>query len=269
MKKIIVSVILIVSVLSVSAFAQRYHYDPEAGKNKGVNQETRKTTQPSVQTQDTYKGATPNGYKGSSYPATPQESADNYGATRKIVPITNYRHFFEINAASSEVEGRFGTSWEVWGNLLSLGMDGLFSDEDHFILNLNLTYGNTMFSPRLRFDIGFKGLWGEADIGENTSTLGALGFLFKGAYDFPEIEIFSDLFLDLELAAELTTAPSPLAFSDTDNYYDARIALAVNVTQDKRSSLIFGYRMIKMEFEDPVEWKKKDDKFYFGFRLRF
>ncbi len=274
MKKIIVSVVLIMSVLSVNAFAQRYHYDPAAGKNQQTPKGTREyQTPPSsykgTTPQGTYKGTTPRGYKGGSYPAVPQETTYNYNGTQKIVPITTYRHFFEINAASSEVEARLGMSWPVWDNFLSFGLDGLFSDEDYFIINGNLTYGNTMFSPRLRFDIGFKGLGGVADIGDQSSTLGCFGFLFKGAYDIPEVEVFTDFYLDLELLAELTVAPGPLAFSDTDNYYDTRIALAINVTQDKRSSLILGYRKVKMEFEDPVDWEKKNDKFYFGFRLRF
>lgn len=183
-------------------------------------------------------------------------------------PYTKFS--IEINGNSSAFEGRLGFRIPLLlSDSVYIGLNGLASDDDFYIVSTDLTYGTRVLDEKMGLDIGLKGSWGEAEKGEQDARMGALALMLKAEYDLPDIEITYSRYLDMEIFGELSISPSPLTFADGDKHMESRCGININLSQNKRSAFTLGYRYIKMDFEDRGDWNKKENSAYLGFRLRF
>ncbi len=182
------------------------------------------------------------------------------------------RSYLELNANASTAELRFGSNPDFFPDRLFFGLNGLVTDEDYFTISADLTYGNRMMNNRLALDIGIRAVAGDVEKGSVEDAVAtALGLMAVITWDVPDLEVYYDRYIDLDLGAELCLAPKPLAFGDSERYQEARIFIVVHLLKDKTSSILLGYRDLRMDFDtdDDGEWAKNDEGLYFGYRLRF
>lgn len=171
----------------------------------------------------------------------------------------------EINANSSDVEGRVvGTIFRHQADVKA-GGGILYSDDDYLISHLSLSLNDSVFTEALSLGIGFKGVYGrfENDIAPNDD-LGAIGFLVCGEYDFNK----HPLQWPVTISADVSLAPSPLSFGDTDQYLDANISVCGFV--HRNAGVVLGYRYVEAKFDyEPGNAKHADDAIFLGCRLVF
>jgi hypothetical protein len=244
MKKILHVILIVVLGFSGTCFGgARYHYDPATGDSSSQGGQT---------------GAEP--------PPSSQEAPPSAQS-----PALSSIYAFEVNGTSSTFEGRLSGRWPIMTyNTLSVGMNGIASSKDYWNLSADLLFGNRILEDRVILDLGLKGMWGEAESdNDKESELGAVGFLARVMWDLSEIELNYDTFINLELSGEVCMVPSSMVFEDMESYTEWRTSLGIHLSQDKRSTILLGYRDIRMELTDLTEWEKDDNSFYLGYRLRF
>jgi len=180
-------------------------------------------------------------------------------------------NYIELNASTSTFEARWAGRFSFFPKGLSAGAGIVGSNDDYFYGGIDFTYGTRTIAKEFSFDIGLKGIWGGSEEDNIDADLGAVAFLAIAGWDIPEFEIFSDLYLDLDLWGEVGIAPSPMTFSDSAGFTEARAYLLINLTQNKSSAISLGYRYVDIEFEleNAEDWSTDNGIFYFGYRFRF
>lgn len=187
-------------------------------------------------------------------------------------PADYRRRFFEVNANDSLAEGRLSLTMPFLPEDVTMGINGVISADDFFTISIDGVYANRFLTDALTLGVGFRGIFGNMDKDDNVdANITAAGFMGTLIWDVPDIEVYYDRYLDIELAAELCVSPSPLTFGDTDRYLEGRFYTALNLSQDKRSSVMLGYRYLNLDFntDENGEWSRTDEGFYFGYRFRF
>lgn len=187
-------------------------------------------------------------------------------------PADYRRRFFEVNANESLAEGRLSLTMPFLPEEVTMGLNGVISSDDFFTVSIDAVYANRLLSESLTLGVGFRGIFGNMEKSDDLdANITAAGFMGTLMWDVPDIEVYYDRYLDLELGAELCVAPSPLTFGDTDRYWEGRVYTALNLSQDKRSSVMLGYRYLSLDFttDEDGEWSRADEGFYFGYRFRF
>ena len=69
----------------------------------------------------------------------------------------------EVNAGSSTLEARFNATLPLEKGFLSTGLGAIYNDDDYKIADMKLALSNEILLPELRFNLGFKGLWGNIE----------------------------------------------------------------------------------------------------------
>ncbi len=170
----------------------------------------------------------------------------------------------ELNANSTDVEGKFETKLQRYETDLRLGGGILFSKDNNLISNITFSLKDDIFIPALTLGLGFKGIYGRTDIDDTDYNVMALGFLLLGEYDFRK----DYTQLPISIAANFSFSPTPLSFMDTEQYMDFNIALYFHIVDN--ASILAGYRNIETNINtDPDEVKETDDAIFFGCRLSF
>lgn len=170
----------------------------------------------------------------------------------------------EVNAGRSALEGRFDRTMDVKQGLLTIGIGGVYNDDDYKIANVKLTLGNGTSFPELRFNLGFKGVLGDIEKGNRDGDLIAVGFVFLGAYSIPE----TIAPIPIDVSVGFSYAPDSLCFLDSDKYLDFRASLDFRIV--KNAAIVLGYRYIEVRFDDNRGgWEMSDEALFVGYQLRF
>ena len=170
----------------------------------------------------------------------------------------------EVNAGSSTLEARFNATLPLEKGFLSTGLGAIYNDDDYKIADVKLTKGNEILLPELRFNLGFKGLWGNIEKDYKDGDLMAIGLIFSGKYTISR----SISPIPVDISAGVSLAPDPLCFLDSDSYLEFRTSLDLCIV--KNGAIILGYRYIKVRFDDDHgRWKMSDKTFFVGYQLRY
>lgn len=170
----------------------------------------------------------------------------------------------ELNANSSDVEGKFESKVLRYQADLYAATGVLYSNGDYILGNLNASMRDTVFTPALTLGLGLKGVAGSVDFPGKDYEVYALGFMFRGAYDFRDDRTE----WPFSIVYGFTWAPSPLSFGDTDRYIDSDLTVHVHVVDS--AAILIGYRFFDVRFSTDVERQKKnDDAVYFGLKMYF
>jgi len=170
----------------------------------------------------------------------------------------------EVNAGSSTLEARFNATLPLEKGFLSTGLGAIYNDDDYKIADVKLTKGNEILLPELRFNLGFKGLWGNIEKDHKDGDLMAIGFLFSGKYTIPE----TISLIPIDVSVGFSLAPDPVCFLDSDRYLEFRTSLGFCIV--KNGAIILGYRYIKVGFDDDHgQWEMSDETFFVGYQLRY
>ncbi len=173
-------------------------------------------------------------------------------------------HLIELNASRSAVEGGYDHAMPVEYGFLTAGIGALYSKDDYRIGHAKFTLGNSISSAGLRFNLGFKGVLGSVEENGREADLMALAFLFSGTFTIPETIVP----IPVDFSLNISMAPEPLCFLDSDRYMDFRASLDFKIV--KNAAIILGYRYIETRLEqDHGNWEKSDGAIFIGYQLRF
>ncbi len=130
--------------------------------------------------------------------------------------------------------------------------------------DVKVALGNEILIPGLNCALGFKGLLGEIEFDNIDGELGAIGFLLSAVYDIPKTVAT----IPLQILAEVTVAPKPLCFIDSDKYLEIKAGLGIHILEN--AAIIVGYRHIDIHFDKELANRKmSDDIISVGYRLSF
>ena len=171
---------------------------------------------------------------------------------------------FEINVGSEDVEVKANTQVLIANTFISVGAGALYRDDNFLLFNINGMLYGSVFRPSLTFGLGLKGLFGKAEIDNADYSLGALGFVVTGEYDFRED--FSRM--PITAYAGITFAPDRISFGDSTRYREINLVIRVYIIEN--AAIVGGYRDIEIGFESGLyEIEKSDNAFYLGVRFEF
>ncbi len=175
---------------------------------------------------------------------------------------------FELNANSTDVEGKLNVQFPVYGTYLSVGAGAIVSDndddDDYWVSNVNAALKDEVLLEALTLGLGFKGLTGQADVHNEDFNIRSLCFLALGEFDFRKTNIR----LPISLSLSYAMSPNPLNFSDTKKYQEFISAVYVHIGNN--AAAVAGYRNIDARFDDDSsEAKHSDGAFFFGIKLLF
>ncbi len=185
-----------------------------------------------------------------------------------VFPIISHGETFdfELNANSTDVEGKLNARLPVYGTYLYTGVGAIFSDDDdyYWISNVSAVLKDEALVEALTLGLGFKGLIGQAEARNEDFNIRSLSFLALGEYDLRKTNIR----LPISLSLSYAMSPSPLNFSDTKEYQEFISTVYVHIAN--RASAVVGYRNIDVRFDHGSgEAKHSDDAFFFGIKLLF
>ncbi len=148
--------------------------------------------------------------------------------------------------------------------VLNIGGGFIFSGEDYTIGDLHFSLKGEAFIPALTLGLGLKGVLGAAEDGNDDYDLAGLGFVVLGEYDFRKVYYN----FPIVVQSDVTFAPGPLAFGDTDDYTEFNLRLKGYIVQS--AALVLGYKKIVVNFDQgSSDYKLSDDILYFGFEFSF
>ena len=172
----------------------------------------------------------------------------------------------ELNASHSSVEARFDIVQDLDVGLLITGIGGVYNDndDDYKIADVKVAMGSEMLISGLNCALGFKGLLGEIEFDNIDGELGAIGFLLSAVYDIPKTVAT----IPLQVLAEVTVAPGPLCFIDSDKYLEIKTGLGIHILEN--AAIIVGYRHVDIHFDKGLANRKmSDDVISVGYQLSF
>ena len=177
-----------------------------------------------------------------------------------------------VNINSSDIEAWIDTQLKTYNTPLVLGAGFLYSEDDNYgreeydyyrIGNVHMAVKDEMFVPGLSLGLGFKGVLGEIEINNEDYDIGAVCFQFLGGYDFRK----NTTRLPVSITANLSISPKMLSFQDTDKYME--FTSAFNFHINDYAAAFVGYRIIDIEFDEPVERDWDDKSVFGGIRISF
>ena len=150
----------------------------------------------------------------------------------------------ELNASHSSVEAQFDIVQDLDVGMLITGIGGVYNDndDDYKIADVKVAMGNEMLIPGLICALGFKGLLGEIEFDNIDGKLGAIGFLLSAVYDIPKTVVT----IPLQILAEVTVAPKPLCFIDSEKYVEMKAGFGIHILEN--AAILVGYRHIDIHF---------------------
>ncbi len=170
----------------------------------------------------------------------------------------------ELNANSSDVEGKIEARLPRYETSLNMGAGVLYTKDERLVSNLSFFLKDEIFLPALTLGLGFKGLYGYQTFGDADYDIAGVGFLLLGEYDFridyPRVPVL--------ISVTSSLAPGPLCFKYSEQYYD--VVLTAYVYLVDNAALLVGYRNINIKLEiDSAKHTEKDNSLFFGCRILF
>ncbi len=171
---------------------------------------------------------------------------------------------FEMYANADDVVLGIESETPLSEAILTVGVGGIFSREDYRIGNLHFSLKDEVFVPALTLGLGLKGVLGTAENDDEDYDLAGVGFVVLGEYDFRKVYYN----FPIVVQSDVTAAPNPMTFGDTDSYTEFNLRLKGYVVQS--AALVLGYKSIVVRFDkDSNDSKFSDDMIYFGIEFSF
>jgi hypothetical protein len=173
----------------------------------------------------------------------------------------------ELNAGSSSVNAGFDAKYYITNGYMLVGADGIYVDKDskdYKLINAKLMVGSETLYPGLQCDLGFKAIFGTADVNDHDGDIAALAFAGRAAFTTPDT--ISPI--PIEVWTEITGTPSPLSFMDLENYLELELGIGVYVVEQTRVSLSYRYYQLNMD-EGGDGWQLDDGMFMLGLSIEF
>lgn len=186
------------------------------------------------------------------------------------LPMHSYgeRLGFEVNANTSDVEGKIDIRIPHYETDLFAGFGALYSEDNYFIPNVNFFLRDEVFSPALTLGLGFKGVaFGRVEIDDDVGNgidydLATLNFAFFGRYDFRR----DNFNLPMSIETNLSAATKPLCFADTERYIDMSCTVYGHIVSN--AAVLVGGRFLDIRFDKgDDEEKMRDYAIFFGCKL--
>jgi len=168
----------------------------------------------------------------------------------------------ELNANTSDLEGKIDVRVPNYEADIFLGAGGLYNEDNYFIANGNCFIRDEVFSPALTLGIGFKALVGEVEISDIDYDLASMNFALFGRYDFREN--YYDMPFSVEVG--VSGATKPLCFNDTERYIDCSGTVYGHIVHN--AAILVGGRYLNLRFDRGAgEVKTKEYAIFFGCKL--
>jgi len=173
----------------------------------------------------------------------------------------------DLTAGTTTVAGGVHYKDYLDSGYYRVGTSGIHKDDDdteYTMGSLDLTVGSDTLVPGLFCDVGFRGIYGNAEEDARSGDFGALAFTGSAGYLFP-----SDMIpIPVEIFGGLTWAPGPLAFEDADSYLEFNFGVGVRIIRN--ASIVASYTNYRIEMDSgPNDWTFEDDLFRVGLVMRF
>lgn len=179
-------------------------------------------------------------------------------------PISAYgeRLGLELNANTSDLEGKIDVRIPNYEADIFIGAGGLYNEDNYFIANANCFLRDEVFSPALTLGIGFKGIVGEVEIRDTDYDLASMNFALFGRYDFRD----NYYPLPVSVEAGISGATGPLCFNDTERYIDYSCTVYGHIINN--AAILVGGRHLDFRFDRGAgEVKTKEYAIFFGCKL--
>jgi opacity protein-like surface antigen len=173
----------------------------------------------------------------------------------------------ELSVSNNAIFGALDAKHFVSRGYMRAGIDGIYSDEDdedYKILNPKMLVGSETLYPGLQCELGFRGIIGTAEKGDDKGNMGGVGFAGNVAFTFPQ----SVSPIPIKLFANLTGAPRPLSFLDMERYFELSTGIGVYVVENAAIFLSYRYYDFGIE-KDSDNFNITDDTFMIGLELQF
>ena len=95
----------------------------------------------------------------------------------------------ELSVSNNAIFGALDAKHFVSRGYMRAGIDGIYSDEDdedYKILNPKMLVGSETLYPGLQCELGFRGIIGTAEKGDDKGNMGGVGFAGNVAFTFPQ-----------------------------------------------------------------------------------
>jgi hypothetical protein len=179
-------------------------------------------------------------------------------------PLSAYgeRLGIEMNANTSDLEGKIDVRIPNYELDIFLGAGGLYNEDNYFIANANCFIRDEVLIPALTLGVGFKGTVGEVEIHDIDYDLASMNFALFGRYDFRD----NYHPLPVSVEAGISGATKPLCFNDTERYIDFTCTVYGHIIQN--AAILVGGRYIDLRFDRGAgEVKTKEHAIFFGCKL--
>jgi hypothetical protein len=173
----------------------------------------------------------------------------------------------DLSAGPTSLTGGLHYKQYLDTGYLRVGGTGVYTDDDDTNYkwgSFDFTVGSDTLIPGMTLDVGLRGILGKAEDSDNSGDVGAVGFTSNAGYLFSR-DVFP---IPLEVFGGLTWAPAPLAFMDTDNYFEANLGVGLRVIKNASIIASYSYYHLKME-SGSSDWHLDDNVFRAGLLLRF
>ncbi|MCW7754567.1 hypothetical protein OOT00_11290 [Desulfobotulus sp. H1] len=151
---------------------------------------------------------------------------------------------------------------------MALGAEGVYKDDDFTMLSGIFAVKNDNFMPGIRYLVGFKGFYLDAEKSgghlDNSAT--GLAFLFGMGYELDAG--LNPLPIPVSVDGQLAASPKPLTWQEGEYYWEARAGLGFHVLSN--ATIRLDFRRLSAKFEDKGHsWSKDDYNVLLGYEIRF
>ncbi len=172
-----------------------------------------------------------------------------------------------LDAGPTSVSGGVHYKRSLANGFMKAGASGLYTDNDdteYKWAEFSFTVGSDTIQPGLSCEVGFRGILGDAEDNSHSGDIGALAFTGHAGYLFPRWMVP----IPLEVFADLTYAPEPLSFRDTEDYLSMDLGIALRIIQN--ASVLLEYSLYEVDMESgPGDWTLDEGAIRLGILMRF
>ncbi|MDY0133014.1 MAG: hypothetical protein RBR53_10145 [Desulforegulaceae bacterium] len=172
-----------------------------------------------------------------------------------------------LYANNSTIDGRLAYLNKIDYGYMVAGFEGTYKSDYFNLFSVDLGVKSDDFIPGVRYKLGFKAVYLDAEKNSDfSSELASLCFLLGIDSDLPEK--INPLGIPISLGGEFSFSPKPLTWNDGEYFLDGRVNLNFHIMGN--AAIIAEYRYLKASFDDRGhDWNKENHNFLFGYRIRF
>lgn len=172
-----------------------------------------------------------------------------------------------LYANNSTVDARLAYLNKIDYGYMEAGIEGTYKSDDFKILSLDLGVKSDDFMPGVRYKLGFKGVYADAEKNSDLSSqLASVCFLLGMDLDLPSK--VNPTSIPVSFGLEAAFSPEPLTWDDGEDYFEGRANMNFHIMGN--AAIILEYRYIHADFDEKgYEWYEEDHNFLFGYKIRF